>query len=258
MRKITSEANFLWKILIKIMLTPLIFILFLFGKKSSKELFQPILLLFEFITEAKLTISLITINIIIYFTAFLFQKSLFLQYPSDLFSNRVYTIITAGFMHANILHLINNMVALFIFGRVVERELGYKKTLAIYFLSLILSGIFFSIFNMKNNIPGLGASGAIMGLIATAILLKPFYITFELIIPLPIMIIGWIMLYTDITGILYSSNDGIGHIAHIAGFLSISLIMFVLEKKDREKIKKGFFINVVSAIIFVLAYLFLI
>ncbi|MEM4637631.1 MAG: rhomboid family intramembrane serine protease [Candidatus Woesearchaeota archaeon] len=257
--RINSETTVLWKVFLKILLTPITIFLVLFGKKNWKKIFEPITILLKFIFEARLTITLIIINIILYFISFLFEENLFLQYPTDFISNRFYTLITSGFMHANLTHLIGNMVALFVFGRVVEKELGYKKTFIIYFGALLISGIFFSSINliMNNNIPGIGASGAIMGLIAAAILLDPFYITFELIIPLPIMIVGWIAIYMDIIGILNPVNDGIGHIAHIGGFLSISIILFLLEKNDRQKIKKGFYINIFSAIIATLIYFLL-
>lgn len=74
-----------------------------------------------------------------------------------------------------------------------------------------------------------------MGLISTAILLDPFYFTYELIIPLPIMIVGWLAIFADILGILNPVESGIGHLAHIGGFISIALLMYFLVKKKRIK-----------------------
>ena len=140
-----------------------------------------------------------------------------------------FPLITAGFLHANLLHISGNMLALFIFGRVVERKLGSGKTLLVYFGALILSGVFTSIIHfliLGDNTPGLGASGAIMGLISTAILLEPWYLTYELLFPLPIMVVGWLAIFADISGILNPVEDGIGHFAHLGGFISISLLMW--------------------------------
>jgi membrane associated rhomboid family serine protease len=180
-------------------------------------------------------------------------------YPADLFSIRAYTLITSGFMHASWEHLLGNMLALFIFGRVVEKKLGYAKTALIYFGALIISGVFSSLIDLYitgSTTPSLGASGAIMGLVAAAILIDPFYITFDLIIPLPIMIVGWITIYSDISGIISPVADDIGHFAHLGGFLSVGVLLFLFERDERQKFKKGLIINVISIIILGAAYYF--
>ena len=123
-------------------------------------------------------------------------------------------------------------------------------------LSMIFTSLIHSLF-LNDNIPGLGASGAIMGLIAAAILLNPFYLTYEAIIPLPIMLIGWLTLYADITGILNPLEDGIGHFAHLGGFLSIGLLLYLLGIDERAKMKKGIIINIASFIIIAASYFFL-
>jgi membrane associated rhomboid family serine protease len=259
---IDSESQFIWKFILKIILTPYTLLLVLFHKKEFSELFEPFNLLFHFLFQAKLTILLILINIII-FIASLFVASValspFMMYPQDLFSLRAYSLITAGFLHANITHLLGNMLALLIFGRVVERKLGLTKTAVIYFGALILSGIFSSLIDIVftgSNVPGLGASGAIMGLVAAAILIDPLYLTYELILPLPIMVVGWLTIYADITGIINPTADGIGHFAHLGGFLSIAVLIFLLHKNEQADMKKGFFINMVSLVVFAAIYFF--
>jgi hypothetical protein len=98
----------------------------------------------------------------------------------------------------------------------------------------------------------LGASGAIMGILGAAMLLDPFYITYELIIPLPIMVVGWITIYGDITGVLSQTNDGISHIAHLAGFKSVSTGLYLMG--ERESLKKGFIINIISLTLAIALY----
>lgn len=179
------------------------------------------------------------------------------HYPSNLFSVKAYTLITSGFLHANLMHLLGNMLGIFIFGRVLERKLGAGKTALIYFGALIISGVFSSLihlFLMGDNTGGIGASGALMGLVATAILIDPFYITYELLLPLPVMVVGWITIYADITGILNPVEDGIGHFAHIGGFLSIAIVMFLLGVEERKKLVKGFMINIISLIVVAISY----
>lgn len=90
-----------------------------------------------------------------------------------------------------------------------------------------------------------------MGLVSTAILINPFYLTYFFIpfVPIPIMIVGWLTIWADIMGILNPSFDGIGHFAHLGGFLAITIIMFFLTKIDRKKLIKGFLINLVFLIL---------
>ena len=263
MQKIQSETKFIWKLILNVLKTPLILILILFKKKQFKDLFQPLNDFWLFIIEPKFTITMIVLNIVIFIISLFLSEQIltqFLNYPSDIFTTRSYSLITAGFLHANLSHLLGNMLALFIFGRVVERTLGTLKTSFIYVGALLLSTTFTSVIHsliLNDNTPGLGASGAIMGLIAAAILLNPFYLTYEAIIPLPIMLVGWLTIYADITGILNPVEDGIGHFAHLGGFLSVALLLYMLGIEERAKMKKGIIINITSFIIIAAIYFLL-
>lgn len=252
--QITSESKFVWKFIGLFLLTPVTLIQILFKKKEFSDLFLPFKYLFHFLFEPKFTISIIGINILIFIAmAFLSEQTLmnFIQTPTDLFTIKFYTIFTAGFMHANLTHLFGNMLILFIFGRALERKIGSGKTALIYFGALILSGVFSALVNIiiGDNTPGLGASGALMGLIAAGILIDPLYFTYELLVPLPIMVVGWIAIFADITGILNPVEDGIGHFAHLGGFLSIALLAFILGLEERKQMLKGLTINIVSLIV---------
>ena len=194
---------------------------------------------------------------------FFFSQAFFntlINYPADLFSSRIYSLITSGFLHANPSLLFGNMLGIFIFGRVVERKIGFWKTLLVYVGALLISGIFSSLIDLiftGSTIGGLGASGALMGLVATAILLDPFYVSYEAIIPLPIMVLGWITIYADIVGVLNPTNDGIGHFTHISGFISVAILMYFVGGENKSSMKKGLIINIISAIVGVLLYIFL-
>ena len=258
--QIESESKFLWKFLLKILLTPVTFFLVLIGKKQFGELNEPFRMLFRFFFEAKVTAGLIIVNISIFIATLFIGENFvmaFASYPQDMLSLRAYTLITSGFLHSGLAHLFGNMLALLIFGRVVERKLGSGRMALVYFGALLISGIFSSLIDLfitGSRIPGVGASGAIMGLIAAAILLNPFYITYELIFPLPIMLVGWLTIYADITGIINPTDDGIGHFAHLGGFLSVALLVFILHQEDRASMKKGLIINLVSLAVFAAAY----
>src|SRR3989344_12609 len=260
---IESESQFLWKLLLDLLLTPITLILVFFKRRQWKDLLKPFLDFGRFATEPRFTFTVIILNLAIYAVSLFFSDTLFtnlLHYPRNLFNTNFYTLITAGFLHANLTHLFGNVLALFIFGRIVERNLGSVKTGSIYFASLVLSGLFASlihVFILNDNTPGLGASGAIMGLVSTAILLSPFYLTYELLIPLPIMIVGWLTIYLDLIGVLNPSEDGIGHFAHLGGVISIAVITYFMGIDDKEQLKKGLLINVISLAV-VLAVYFLV
>lgn len=260
-KEIQSETKFLWILFKQVILTPWILLLVLFKQKKISELLLPFKIIFNFIFSAKFTAQIIILNILIYiFQIFFMNENLFLSLanvPTNLFSLKIHTLITSGFLHGSISHLFWNMLGIFLFGRIVERKLKYWKTCYIYFGALIISNIFSSLveyFIFANNVPGIGASGALMGLVATAILLDPFYITHDLLIPLPSMLVGWIFIFQDFVSALNQVDDNVGHFAHIGGFLSISIIYFFMNKKHKDSLKKGLKINVISGIIFLVIY----
>lgn len=255
MSKIKSETEFMWKIIFHILILPITFFRALFGRCEWNELLKPLKLFVSFILEAKFTLGIILINVLFYIWSLFWRKEFFdtlVSYPQDILHFKFYTLISSGFLHADLTHLIGNMIAIFVFGRIVERKLGIIKTTYVYFGALVLSGIFSSLihlFILGNNTGGIGASGAVMGLVATAILIDPFYLTHELIIPMPAMLVGWITIYADIMGVLNPVEDGIGHFAHIGGFLSIAFLAFIFGIEERKKLKKGLVINIASIIV---------
>ncbi|MEK7765726.1 MAG: rhomboid family intramembrane serine protease [bacterium] len=110
-----------------------------------------------------------------------------LQPSSILSGEKLWTIITSMFMHGGVLHLLFNMFSLFFVGNFVERIVGKKRFLVFYILSGIFAGIFFSLVSGifgnfvvgarlfgNPNIYGVGASGAIFGLIGLLAILTPY------------------------------------------------------------------------------------
>lgn len=79
-----------------------------------------------------------------------------------------YSLIASMFMHANITHIVMNMIALFQFGSLIEKEFSAKFLLLLYFTAGITGSIFsfWYIGHIDQNVSVLGASGAIFGLIA--------------------------------------------------------------------------------------------
>lgn len=253
MGDIESESKFFWRLILHILLTPITLILIIFRKKEFKDLFQPIYDIIRFIFEPKFTISIIILTILTSVYAWFFLPNetfdILLNYPQDLLDySRWFSLFSSAFIHADFWHLFGNMLGIFIFGRVVERRFGIGKTMLIYFGAMFISNSGDSAMRLAFGAESgsLGASGALMGLVAAAILINPFYITYELLIPLPIMVVGWIAIYSDLSGILNPTDDGIGHFAHMFGYLSIAIIMFLLGREEKSKLRKGFIINLIS------------
>ncbi|HPS19797.1 MAG TPA: rhomboid family intramembrane serine protease [Candidatus Omnitrophota bacterium] len=174
----------------------------------------------------------------------------FILTPENVFAKgRWYCVITSGFIHKDMSHLLFNAVGILIFGSVAEKRFGFFKTLFIYIGALALS-MFFSTFVytfiMHKNVGIIGASGAVMGLMSCAILTDPFLITFETIIPLPLMLKGWMFFYADIHGFLGGETDRVSHLAHLFGFLSIAVIIYFLSKNDRKILLTGLIVNILS------------
>ncbi len=121
--------------------------------------------------------------------------------------------VTSAFLHGDIGHLFFNMLTLYFFGPVVIDHFGANTFLLIYFGSLLF-GSLLTLFMHKNdlNYTAIGASGAIMGILYSAILIAPsMSINF---IPAPIFGIGY-LLYS-IYG-MKAKNDNVGHTAHFGG-----------------------------------------
>ena len=122
--------------------------------------------------DAKITLSLIFINLFFYITFNLilgFENLLLLsQINSKVIEEGEYwRLFTAMFLHADIIHLFSNMVALLIFGAAVETNFPRYQYCIIYFISGLIGNIF-SLFLLPLYAISLGASGAIFGLVGAA------------------------------------------------------------------------------------------
>ena len=106
-----------------------------------------------------------------------------------------WTILTSLFLHANPMHLLFNMWALFVFGPLLEKTVGRNKFLAIYFISGIVGNVGFALFYPPAT-AGIGASGAIYGIIGALAMILPNLVVLVFFLPLPLWMaaIGWALL----------------------------------------------------------------
>lgn len=127
-------------------------------------------------------------------------------------------MISSAFLHVDFIHLAFNMIALYSFAPVVTESMGNMTFLLIYAGSLIFGSLLTMVFHSNDySYRAVGASGAVTGIIYSAILLYPdMTIGIFGIIPLPAYVFGIGYLLYSIYG-MKAKNDNIGHTAHIGG-----------------------------------------
>jgi membrane associated rhomboid family serine protease len=156
------------------------------------------------------------------------------------------TIFTSMFMHAGWVHLGGNMLYLWIFGDNVEDRFGPVKFLVFYLLCGIAATFAQLAFSMGSNIPNLGASGAIAGVLAGYLVLFPQGRVNVLmgrgVIPMPaLMVIGlWIVLqfFSGIDSITNTSADsgGVAYMAHIGGFAAGFVLTYLFRDNTMQRL----------------------
>ena len=126
--------------------------------------------------------------------------------------------VTSIFLHADLSHLFFNMFSLLIFGMYLERMVGRKLFLILFFVAGIIGNFGYILTSSNALIPAIGASGAIYGVMGTLAVLAPFLLIFIYgIIPLPMIVAAGAFAVLDIMGLLVPS--GIAHGAHLAGMI---------------------------------------
>src|SRR5512141_1053115 len=183
------------------------------------------------------TYALIALNVAFFFVelsggdAFIqkwaFVPARFLAHPGADFL----TIFTSMFMHAGWLHILGNMLYLFIFGDNVEDAFGHLKFLIFYLLCGIAATFAQLAFSAGSNIPNLGASGAIAGVLGAYLVMFPrsrvTVLMGYIVVPLPaLIVIGFwfvLQLFSGIAAITSvptgAEEGGVAYMAHVGGFV---------------------------------------
>lgn len=129
-----------------------------------------------------------------------------------------WTFITSIFLHADIEHLLFNMIALFFFGLGLENIVGRRLFVMIFILSGIFGNIGYLITDPSSIIPGIGASGAIYGVVGTLVVLTPFRRVFLYgLFPIPLILLVALWTIIDLAGLFSPST--VAHGAHLAGLV---------------------------------------
>jgi membrane associated rhomboid family serine protease len=160
-------------------------------------------------------------------------------------AEQVHTIFTGMFMHGGWLHLFGNMLYLWIFGDNVEDEFGSLKFLFFYLLCGIGAIMAQFYFSMRSQVPNVGASGAIAGVLAAYLIMFPSarvrVLVYHQIVALPaIIVLGlWIALqiFSGIGSIAATNQTteqgGIAYMAHVGGFATGLALAFLFRGRGR-------------------------
>jgi membrane associated rhomboid family serine protease len=134
---------------------------------------------------------------------------------SNLRSGRIWTLVTALFLHVDIVHLAGNMIFLFAFGNVLEKEMGAGKTYISFFLGGVLA-LIFGVFFYNPNALLVGASAAIFTLTAVVLLVKP--LKFSFIFFMPLGLVALIYIIYNVVAIQTGAEGNVAYISHVIGF----------------------------------------
>lgn len=189
------------------------------------------------------TITLIIINVIAFFVQYnsLYVQEMWVRFannwaliPIQLTSSpatEAYTIVTSMFLHGGFLHLGGNMLYLWIFGDNIEDVMGHRRYLLFYLLCGVVAAVAHVITDPASNIPTIGASGAVAGVLGGYLVLFPMasvrtFVPILLLrtfsIPAWILLGFWFLmqLFNGYMTLNAAQEAGIAFWAHIGGFVA--------------------------------------
>lgn len=171
----------------------------------------------------------------------------FFSYPCDPFSAEIWLpLFTSMFLHGGWLHLLGNMLYLWVFGANVEDRWGHGKYLFFYLLCGAVGGLFHIFANPQSPVPTIGASGAVAGILGAYFIFFPkarvltlvpigfFLATFN--IPAMLFLFIWFLLQFFNAVLLESGASGAEMVAwwaHIGGFIfgAVTAILLLIWRK---------------------------
>ena len=162
-------------------------------------------------------------NLVTYFYGFK-PASFFNDFDKPTFYPTL-TLLTSIFMHGGWMHLIGNMMYLIIFADNVEDVFGTRKFILFYILAGIFASFSQALMDLSSDIPMIGASGAIAGVLgaylfyfprAKILVLVPFFIFFTIRVPASILLIFWFVFqFLNLSNV----ESSVAWMAHIGGFV---------------------------------------
>jgi len=148
------------------------------------------------------------------------------------------TLVTSMFLHGGWEHLLGNMIYLWVFGDDIEEALGRVRFILFYLLAGIVAAFAFIALNPHSTTPLVGASGAISGILAAYLMLRPcakvsvFVLRVVVRVRAYWVIGGWVVLQLFFLGT--QADDGVAYAAHVGGLIAGAGLFFALRPSGTE------------------------
>ncbi len=161
----------------------------------------------------------------------------FAEVPVLVFSEP-WRIITHIFLHSttSITHIFYNLFGLVLFGSILEKIIGWRRFLSTFFIAGIVAGlgsVVVSFIQGTQNIPSIGASGAIFGIIGMLAILRPRMMVYVVYFPMPMIAAAVVWALIDLVG-LFNQFDQINNAAHLFGMLFGIIFAFLIRHRFGE------------------------
>jgi len=165
-------------------------------------------------------------------------------------------LLSAGFLHADLMHLIFNMLTLYFFGPVVIEGFGNLGFIIIYFGSILLGNIFsLFIYQKQPWYSAIGASGGVSGILFASIALYPSIGIYMFFIPIPIpgYIFGLVYFGYSVYMMLNPrQHDNIGHAAHLGG--AFFGLVYAVANQPQAAMGNALYIGIMALPLIYLSY----
>ena len=197
-------------------------------------------------TKPYITYALIAVNVLIFFWSLTNFENIIDNYGFKPAAVTLLTVFSSMFLHGGLDHLFGNMWYMFIFSDNVEDRLGKAKFILFYLLSGVAATFVHYLTNLGSNIPAIGASGAISGVLGAYWIMFPnvrvhvasYY--YHGTIPAQYMIGFWFLLQLifGTASLVGGSSSGIAFWAHIGGFLFGAILTWLYLQMEKSKRKR--------------------
>jgi len=157
-----------------------------------------------------------------------------------------FTLVTSMFLHGGWMHVIGNMLYLWIFGNNIEDSMGHLRFILFYLITGLAAAAAHLAFNAASTVPTIGASGAVSGVLGAYLVLFPharvqtlvtlgFFIRI-IYVPAWVLLLFWIglQLLNQALAPMDPTAGGVAYAAHIGGFAA-GLVLILLFRKHRRR-----------------------
>ncbi len=222
------------------------------GLTMKKDRHSPLRPVFKALSviKASYSLTILVLALVSFFLDYIFRYmgypyfSYFALSPSDFFNHPLkfaLNLVTHMFLHNGPFHLLFNMLFLYFFGPELERRIGGKKFLTVFFLSGFAGGVgylmwslFMFYFFNSHLYSAVGASGALFGIFACLAILAPEIRVYALFIPVPMKLTQALVFFTLLDVIFIVVGDPIALSAHLSGAAAGLVMGWWIKKKGRH------------------------